>query len=373
VAEAEAAPVAAVEPAPVPVAAAEPVPAPAAEPEPAPLTVAASEPARAEPAPATVAAVAPHEAPAGASPPPAVARASALDADGPEAVPAYYEVRRGDTLSRIAARFGLSERDLVARNGLRDRHRIAAGQRLRVAPDAAAEATLEPAPAATPGAPAQPPAAPTAPAPVVVAEPSPEPPPATLPDEPAVLVGVEEGAGEAALEPGAEDTRLAEAVVVEAPAAAAPALRSGAPDPSDYAVTPDQRITVHADETIGHYAEWLEVSASRLRQLNRMGPRTPLVIGRRRKLDFSRVTPEVFEQRRLEYHRTLQEEFFDAFEVTATTTHVLSRGDTLWQLSRHRFQIPMWLLVQYNPELDFGSLSPGTQLVIPVLESRQGG
>jgi membrane-bound lytic murein transglycosylase D len=381
-------PVAAAEPPPVPVAAAEPPPVPVAEAEPAPAPVAEAEPpvlvAAAEPPPVPVAAAEPRRgaaeaarpvaapqigAPDHASPPAAVVVAEGLDAAGPEAVPAYYEVRRGDTLSRIAARFGLSERELVARNGLRDRHRIAAGQRLRVAPGAAAAATPELAP--TPAPPAEPPAAPARP--LVVAEASPEVPPPALPDEPAVVVGVEEGVIEAGEEPGAEDALLAEAVVVETPAAEAKAAKAAAPDPSDYAVTADQRITVHADETIGHYAEWLEVSASRLRQLNRMQRKTPLVIGRQRKLDFSRVTPEAFEQRRLEYHRTLQEEYFEAFEVTATTTHVLGRGDTLWQLSRQRYQIPMWLLVHYNPDLDFGSLAPGTQLVIPVVESRQGG
>jgi membrane-bound lytic murein transglycosylase D len=137
-------------------------------------------------------------------------------------------------------------------------------------------------------------------------------------------------------------------------------------------VTADQKITVHADETLGHYAEWLEVGASRLRRLNGMRASTPLVIGRQRKLDFSRVTPEVFEQRRLQYHRSIQEEFFDAYEVTGTTTHSLSRGETLWQLSRQRYVIPMWLLVQYNPDLDFGALSAGTPLVIPTVSPRQG-
>ncbi len=361
--------VAAVEPAAV--AAVEPLAVAAVEPPPVPVT--AAEPPRrlSEAAPAASPASAEAELPAGASPPPAVALATALDAAGPEAVPAYYEVRRGDTLSRIATRFGLSERELVARNGLRNRHRIAAGQRLRVAPGTV-ETTPEPA-EATPKAPGQPPAAPTQPAPVVLAEARLEAPAPLLPDEPAVVVGADEGAIESSEEPGSEDALLAEAVVVQTPATTAPAARAKAPDPSDYAVTPDQRITVHADETIGHYAEWLEVSASRLRQINGMRRQTPLVIGRQRKLDFSRVTPEAFEQRRLEYHRTLQEEFFEAFEVTGTTRHPLSRGDTLWQLSRQRYQIPMWLLVQYNPDLDFGSLSPGTPLVIPVVESRQGG
>ena len=49
-----------------------------------------------------------------------------------------YHVRRGDTISRISARFGLTEASLVAMNGLRNRHQIAVGQRLMVSTSASA-------------------------------------------------------------------------------------------------------------------------------------------------------------------------------------------------------------------------------------------
>jgi membrane-bound lytic murein transglycosylase D len=102
---------------------------------------------------------------------------------------------------------------------------------------------------------------------------------------------------------------------------------------------------------------------------------TPLVIGRTKKLDFSRVTPEVFEQRRLAYHRDLQEEFFAAFSVSGTRMHTLRRGDSLWYLANEKYEVPIWLLRQYNPALDFGALPAGTAMVIPTLEARahQGG
>ncbi|HET6303751.1 MAG TPA: LysM peptidoglycan-binding domain-containing protein, partial [Myxococcota bacterium] len=62
----------------------------------------------------------------------------------------HYRVHRGDTLSRIARRFGVSERELVALNGLRSRNQIAVGQLLRLpshedAPPAPAVVALEPA------------------------------------------------------------------------------------------------------------------------------------------------------------------------------------------------------------------------------------
>ena len=129
---------------------------------------------------------------------------------------------------------------------------------------------------------------------------------------------------------------------------------------------------MQAEETLGHYAEWLEVSAASLRKLNGMRGGAPVVIGRKVRRDFSHVTPESFERRRLEYHRTLQEEFFGSYKVTGTDVHTLRRGETLWFLARRKYELPMWLLRQYNPDLDLAGLAPGDRLVIPRVEARQG-
>jgi membrane-bound lytic murein transglycosylase D len=153
------------------------------------------------------------------------------------------------------------------------------------------------------------------------------------------------------------------------PPPAAPSDGSSQPDPSDYAVH-GNRITVQAAETLGHYAEWLEVRASQLRKLNRMRFEKPVVIGQRLKLDFARIPPVEFEQRRLEYHQSLQNEFFDAFTVTGTEQHVLEAGESLWYLAQRKYRVPVWLLRQYNPDLDFAALPAGSALVVPVVEPR---
>jgi membrane-bound lytic murein transglycosylase D len=145
-----------------------------------------------------------------------------------------------------------------------------------------------------------------------------------------------------------------------------------APDPSDYAVSDDGLITVQANETLGHYADWLEIPTSRLRRLNGIRYGTPVGIGRSTKLDFSVASRETFEQRRLEYHHTLQEEFFDAYEVVGTDTHKLQKGDTLWDLAEKRYRVPVWLLRQYNPTLDFSALQAGTRLTVPLIAPRSG-
>ena len=142
-------------------------------------------------------------------------------------------------------------------------------------------------------------------------------------------------------------------------------------DPSDYSVHGD-RVTVQAAETLGHFADWLEVRAGDLRKKNKMRFAQPVVIGQRLKLDFSHVSAQEFEQRRLEYHQSLQNEFFEAFTVTGTEQHVLESGETLWYLAQRKYRVPVWLLRQYNPDLDFAALTPGAQLIVPVIEPRQG-
>jgi membrane-bound lytic murein transglycosylase D len=317
-------------------------------------------------------------------------RAPTVVARRPPPADGIYRVRRGDNLSIISMRFGVSQRDLVKWNRLRNRNQIAVGQELRVAPPAVVVASAEAAQTEATASLAAAPAPEVEPVPqrggetkpevaALAASEAPEPPEAEEPSALEALAALfaaadapEAQAGVAAPESDGEEQP--EAGELAPPVSALAALDTAPvpiPDPSNYAVTPDRRITVQAEETLGHYAEWLEVSAGRLRRLNRMRYETPLVIGRQKKLDFSRVTPEEFEQRRLEYHRTLQEEFFEAYVVLGTVTHMLRKGDSLWYLAQRKYEVPIWLLRQFNPDLDFGSLPAGTPMVVPIVESTQ--
>jgi membrane-bound lytic murein transglycosylase D len=313
-------------------------------------------------------------------------------------------VRRGDTISKISARFGLTETSLVSMNGLRNRHQIAVGQRLTVSTN-----TSPGKPAATIGKKATS----AAPKPVEQAAAKTNAPKAAQPITAAARPSAEtpteaDAKAEAgssialasnaradnslevtsdfgladAIEPTADPAATGSAEVANAdvtgalvddlasPVPSAASVVIPAPDPSDYAVSSDDRITVQANETLGHYADWLEIRTSRLRRLNGIRYGTPVGIGRLTKLDFSVVSRENFTQRRLEYHHTLQEEFFDAFEVVGTDTHQLKKGDTLWDLAEKRYRVPVWLLRQYNPTLDFSALQAGTPLTIPRIAPR---
>ncbi|MFZ1101023.1 MAG: LysM peptidoglycan-binding domain-containing protein, partial [Steroidobacteraceae bacterium] len=144
-------------------------------------------------------------------------------------------------------------------------------------------------------------------------------------------------------------------------------------DPTDYNVAHDDTIRVATDETLGHYADWLGVSAARLRELNHMSFRKPVLVGYRLRLDFRNVARETFEQRRKDYHRELQASYFAAHRIVGTEVYIARSGDSLWTLTQHTAALPEWLLQQYNPDVDFASLHAGTQIVIPRVSEVSGG
>ncbi len=139
-------------------------------------------------------------------------------------------------------------------------------------------------------------------------------------------------------------------------------------DPSDYSVVANDSIEVQAAETLGHYADWLELRAWRLRHLNSMRYGQPVVIGQRLSLDFSRVTATDFEHRRIAHHRALQESFFKLNRIAGTSTHVIRPGESLWILARRQYDIPIWLLRQYNPDMNFDAVDVGVNVTVPQVE-----
>jgi membrane-bound lytic murein transglycosylase D len=141
-------------------------------------------------------------------------------------------------------------------------------------------------------------------------------------------------------------------------------------DPTDYTVSNQKTIEIQAAETLGHYAEWLGLRASRLRRINKMKYRTPVVIGQRLKMDFSKVTPEEFVRQRTAYHKSLQESYFERFQITGSDKHKLRRGQSLWSLAKHKYKIPLWLIRQYNPDLAFNNIRAGITITIPHVSKR---
>jgi membrane-bound lytic murein transglycosylase D len=257
-----------------------------------------------------------------------------------------HRIRRGETLAGIAAASGVSLSRLLAANGWSADHSAARGETVRIPPPPTrAQGTGATVAVVAPGLPSN---ATAAPGPGPAAEAAPEsvspqavPTPKRPPKEPVSQRQTES----AALLPAAAPT--------------------GNGDTTDYSVGAGDTVTVQAAETLGHYADWLRVSSETLRTLNKLHKKAMVTLGHRVKLDFSKVTPEQFEATRREYHQHLQEEYFAGHRIAGTENYSVKRGDSLWIIAQQHGDLPVWLVTQYNPDVDFGDVRPGTVITLP--------
>ncbi|MEY4375460.1 MAG: hypothetical protein RJB26_10, partial [Pseudomonadota bacterium] len=321
-----------------------------------------------------------------------------------------YKVRRGDTLSGIANRFGTTKRWLLANNGLRSAREVKRGVVLRLPGLAAgprakgahmayvppagnvflaglpekgesaaavvvAAAQAEESAAAAGEVVAD--AADELAEPVVAAEANgagpavPSAEASAAPAAPAALPAEVELPAETA---AATAEPLTEAAAEEAGPGLVPGVQAAASaDPADYSVADDLTIAVLGAENLGQLARWAGVDAARLRQLNKLKPQAALVMGRRLKLELRGVSAADFERERTAWHRALQAAYFTQYRIVGTDRHRMRVGESLWSLTRQH-GVPAWLLQQYNPDLDFGTIKVGMEIVLPrVLASGGNG
>ncbi|HEV2285292.1 MAG TPA: transglycosylase SLT domain-containing protein [Steroidobacteraceae bacterium] len=262
--------------------------------------------------------------------------------------PKRYKVQQGDTLAKLADRYGVPIDTLARMNRIRVSAALKVGRTINLPEGATVQVASSSVPA------------------------------------PAAGAGQAGGVSAAvAQRESAEDAAALATITVfasrEQPVSAAqaealsPALGPAAEpqqgaDPTDYTVAGDDSIRVAAEETLGHYADWLGLSAQHLRDLNHMSMRKPVLVGHRLKLDFHKVPHDAFEQKRRDYHQQLQAAYFAEHRISGTEIYIARAGDSLWTVTRRAPQLPEWLLVQYNPDVDFSELKPGTQIVVPRVE-----
>jgi membrane-bound lytic murein transglycosylase D len=129
-------------------------------------------------------------------------------------------------------------------------------------------------------------------------------------------------------------------------------------------------IHVTVEETLGHYAGWLGVPVQEIRKLNNIRKDQPLRLKGKVKIPLNKCSKEEFEEKRFEYHKELQEDFFASYLVTALDTYHIKSGDNIWRLCREVFEIPFWLISKFNPDLDFNKLNASNTLRVPVVQAK---
>jgi membrane-bound lytic murein transglycosylase D len=258
-----------------------------------------------------------------------------------------YVVRNGDSIERIAKKTGVDADALLAANSIHNKNVIIVGQTLTL-PSEDATATV---------------AANTDVAPALTDD---------MPDDASL---------------GTADLTAALAPAVGSKRDAAPAESAGtfedatgtvnalsteqavlAADPTDYSVSTTNQITVQALETLGHYADWVGVPTQRLRELNKLRQNEAVAIGQKITLDLSEIDAATFEQRRVAYHQQQQSDFFASHQIETIEPHVIKAGESLWVLAERTYKVPVWLLRQYNPDLNLDRVQPGTVVKFPRLK-----
>jgi membrane-bound lytic murein transglycosylase D len=241
-----------------------------------------------------------------------------------------HKMRRGETLAAVAAASGVPLSRLLAANNWTATHETTRGEAVRIPLPSSRAAATSPVLAATEtpatvASPALPPAAASAPPP-----------------------------REPVSERQAESTALLPA--------AAP---SGNGDATDYGVRADNTVIVQPGETLGHFADWAKVPSESLRTLNKLHKSAMVTVGHKVKLDLSKVSAEEFASARRDYHRHLQDEFFATHKIAETETYAVKRGDSLWIIAHQHGDLPVWLISQYNPDVDLADMRPGTTVTLP--------
>lgn len=242
-----------------------------------------------------------------------------------------YEVRSGDSISSIARRYRVQASDLLRLNGISNPNRLRVGQQLRLPADGEAR-VLAAAYSDAVEAPL-----------LVTAELETD-----LPDAAEIIAVVDEPV---------EDAGISNELASQALAA----------DPSDYSVAADNTVEIHASETLGHFAEWAGVSSQAVRSANSMRANQGLIVGRRIQVPLSSVSKDEFELRRRQFHLAQQARFFREYRIENVNQHQLVANETIDVLARQRYSVPLWLLRQYNPDLDFSRVRVGQTIAVPIV------
>ena len=119
-------------------------------------------------------------------------------------------------------------------------------------------------------------------------------------------------------------------------------------------------------ESIGLYADWLAIGTTRtIRQLNKLSGKAQIKVFQKVFLPtLSEQTKRNFQLNRNEYHLELQLQYFQRFAVSKVIQRPAKRNETMWSIAKNN-RIPMWLLMQYNPQI-----KSGNQVRIPIIKQK---
>jgi len=256
----------------------------------------------------------------------------------------YYTVKKGDTLHAISRKFDVSVESLLINNEISGENRVYIGQVLQVpssSPSTSPSTSQNtPNPTKTQDKPAQ-----TTPKTF-----NPKPSPTPTKPSPSQTGKLEKS--------------------IDTPAANKPMNGFDANlyhlDMTFFRNQNKAQLTISVDETLGHYADWLGVPTSAIRRLNQ-GLRY-IKVNQKIFIPVKTITAlEQFNNRRLEYHMAIEEDFYSQYQVVDTKKRKVRYGETLWSICVRDEEIPLWLWKKYNPDSNLAGVDINMIITIPII------
>jgi membrane-bound lytic murein transglycosylase D len=269
----------------------------------------------------------------------------------------FVVVARGDSLYSIGRRIGVPWQEIASANNLSSYRRLLPGQRL-IIPGKGYQPPPAPAPKLEVAVNA-PPQAESAEAPQaapLASEPSAGPLDGTTTPEapPGVPTALVQGDGQAPVKDGLDQAELLQDLKLREVDAQ---RRTGL-------------LVASYGETLGYYADWAGVDVQDIRALNGMSSRSSLQPGRSLRIPLDNVSPEDFNQRRLDFHQTRVESFYSEYNITDKVKIRVQRGQSSWAIAQNN-NVPMWLFYRENPQLLTEPIRPGMQLTLPIVQQSE--
>ena len=257
----------------------------------------------------------------------------------------YYRVRKNDNLSKIAKRFDTDVIHLTSLNRMRDPNSLYPGQKLRVAKSSS-----------------------SAPAPEKKIKIKnfklkvDKPPVVNSPSKNNKEINIQRSVPEGTLKVA---TNSKGSINKNRPAFMPVAFSTAGQESLG-------TITVDFDETLSHYAEWALLSVGELQRINKIKGKGGITVHDELRVSFKKTNPDRFEEKRQEYHKAIQEDFFNNYDIRKLTIRSVEKGETLWEICNDIYTIPLWLLSSYNSEKNINSLAVGEPIVIPIISPKTG-
>lgn len=128
------------------------------------------------------------------------------------------------------------------------------------------------------------------------------------------------------------------------------------------------QVVVQPEESLELFAQWLNTDIATLTRMSNLPRGRQISPGQKIQLFFNHVSPDKFEEKRLDFLNETEEDFFSAYTVIGKTMYTVEPGDTLWDLCYNKFDIPLWLLERYNSTINLAQLRHSQELIIPLVQ-----